>query len=200
MQTGILGGTFDPPHLGHLALAAAARDQLGLDRVLWVPAADPPHKQDLHISPVADRLAMVQAAIAGDPSYALSRVDVDRPGPHFTADTVALLGRQFPADEFLFVMGGDSLRDLPTWGRPEAIVAHTRLGVLRRPGDLVDLDALEAVLPGVTDRVTFILAPSLTVSAHAIRARVRAGRSIAGLVPPEVAEIIRQRGLYRPRA
>lgn len=200
MQTGIFGGTFDPPHLGHLALAAAARDQLGLDRLLWVPAADPPHKPDSNISPVADRLAMVQAAIAGHSTYALSRVDLDRPGPHWTADTVALLGEQYPADDLVFVMGGDSLRDLPTWGRPEVILACCTLGVLRRAGDQVDLDALEALLPGITDKVRFISMPPITNSARDIRERVRAGRSIAGLVPPEVAHLIQRRGLYRQTA
>ena len=200
MKIGIFGGTFDPPHNGHLALASAARDELGLDKVLWVPAADPPHKQGREISPAADRLALVRAAIAGRPGFEVSRVDLDRPGPHFTADTLALLARRHPGAELVFVMGGDSLRDLPTWGRPHEIVAGATLAVLRRPGDRVDLPALEAVLPGLTRKVQFIDEPPMGLSAHAIRERVRAGQPLDGLVPPKVARLIAQRGLYRQPA
>jgi nicotinate-nucleotide adenylyltransferase len=197
MRIGVFGGTFDPPHNGHLALAAAARDELGLDRVLWVPAADPPHKQGRAISPAADRLALVRAAIAGQPGFEVSRIDVDRPGPHWTADTLALLRRRYPGDELVFVMGGDSLRDLPTWGRPQEIVDGYSLAVLRRPGDRVDLPALERVLPGITRKVTFIDEPPMRISANAIRERARHGQPLAGLVPPRVARLIAQRGLYR---
>lgn len=192
-----MGGTFDPPHYGHLRLAQAARDQLSLDRVLWVVAADPPHKQDRPITPVADRLDLVAAAIAGQPGHELSRVDVDRPGPHWAADTVALVAAQHPGAELYFLMGGDSLRDLPTWGRPREFLARTRLAVLRRPGAQVDLAALETVLPGITSRVDFIAAPRLDISAHDIRSRVAAGLPITGLVPPAVAALIAARGLYR---
>jgi nicotinate-nucleotide adenylyltransferase len=195
--TGILGGTFDPPHNGHLALAAAARDELGLDKVLWVPAADPPHKQGRRISPAADRVAMVRAAIAGQPGFELSRVDLDRPGPHWSADTVALLGQRYPKAELVFVMGGDSLKDLPTWGRPQEIVDCCTLGVLRRPGAVINLPKLEAVLPGITQKVRFIDEPPMTISARDIRERARGGRSIDGLVPPPVARLIAERGLYR---
>lgn len=197
MKIGIFGGTFDPPHFGHLALAAAARDELGLDKVLWVPAADPPHKQGRPITPAADRLAMVKAAIAGQTGFEVSRVDLDRPGPHFTADMLALLARRYPGAELVFVMGGDSLRDLPTWGRPQEIVARATLAVLRRPGDRVDLPALEAVLPGLTDKVVFIDEPPMRHSGRAIRERAAAGQPLDGLVPPRVARLIAQRGLYR---
>jgi nicotinate-nucleotide adenylyltransferase len=197
MKIGIFGGTFDPPHNGHLALAEAARDELGLDKVLWVPAADPPHKQGRPISPAADRVALVRAAITGRPGFEVSRVDLDRPGPHFTADTLALLAKRYPHAELVFVMGGDSLRDLPTWGRPREIVDCCTLAVLRRPGDRVDLPALEAVLPGLSRKVQFIDEPPMRISAHAIRERARAGRPLSGLVPPAVARQIARRGLYR---
>lgn len=197
MKIGIFGGTFDPPHNGHLALAEAARDELGLNKVLWVPAADPPHKRDRTISPAADRLALVRAAIAGRPGFEVSRVDLDRPGPHWSADTVALLARRYPGDELVFVMGGDSLRDLPTWGRPQEIVDCCTLAVLRRPGDQVDLPRLEAVLPGITRKVRFIDEPPMRHSAQAIRERVRNGQPLEGLVPARVARVIAQRGLYR---
>lgn len=200
MKVGIFGGTFDPPHNGHVALALAARAALALDTVLWVPAADPPHKRGRPISRADDRLALVQAAIAGHRGMAVSRVDLDRPGPHFSADTVTLLAKQFPGAELVFLMGGDSLSDLPTWGRPHVLVDCCTLGVVRRPGDEVNLAKLEAILPGLTRKVRFIDQTPMSISAHDIRDRVRQGRSIAGLVPPGVGELIAIRGLYRQPA
>jgi nicotinate-nucleotide adenylyltransferase len=197
MRLGLLGGTFDPPHNGHILLAQAARKQLRLDEVLWVVTADPPHKQDNEISPVADRLDLVKAAIAGEPAFRLSRVDVDRPGPHWAADTVALVRAAYPGADLVYLMGGDSLRDLPTWGRPREFLAGCTLGVLRRPGDDFDLAGLERVLPGLTRRVTFIDVPPLEIASHTIRRRVRAGEAIDDLVPPAVADLIAARRLYR---
>jgi nicotinate-nucleotide adenylyltransferase len=197
VKIGIFGGTFDPPHNGHLALATAARDELDLDKVLWVPAADPPHKRGRPMTPASDRLALVKAAITGKPGFEVSRVDLDRPGPHWTADTVALLGRRYPGADLVFIMGGDSLRDLPTWGRPQEIVACCTLAVLRRPGDRVDLVALEKVLPGIRQKVRFIDEPPIRLSARQIRQRAYAGQPLDGLVPRRVARLIEQRGLYR---
>ncbi len=198
MRFGIFGGTFDPPHVGHLALARAAQQQLSLDQVLWVVTADPPHKHGQHLSPVQDRLDMVQAAIRGQPGFEISRVDIDRPGPHWSADTVALLKRSQPDAEWVFLMGGDSLRDLPTWGRPQELLANARLGVLLRPEAEVDLASLERVLPGLSERLAFVSAPSQPIASHDIRRRVAAGLPIDGLVPPGVAAIIQARGLYQP--
>ncbi len=198
MRLGLFGGTFDPPHNGHLRLAAAARHQLALDRVLWIVTADPPHKDD-SISPVDDRLALVAAAIAGQPGFEISRVEIDRPGPHYAADTVALLAAQHPTDDLVYLMGGDSLHDLPTWDRPLALLANCTLGVLNRPGNQVDLAALEAALPGLTQRVAFINEPLLPISASDVRRRVAAGLSVAGLVPPAVAALIAALRLYRNR-
>ena len=132
MRLGIFGGTFDPPHFGHLRLAEAASRQLHLDRVLWVLTADPPHKHGQAISAVQDRLDMVLAAIGDQPAYALSRVEIDRPGPHWAADTVALLARHYPAAQLVYLMGGDSLRDLPRWVRPQAFLAYCSLGEIGR--------------------------------------------------------------------
>ncbi len=197
MKIGILGGTFDPPHHGHLHLARAAQAQLGLRRVLWVLTADPPHKQANPLTPVADREAMVSAAIAGEPAFGLSRVDIDRPGPHWAADTVALLAGQHPGDELVYLMGGDSLRDLPTWGRPAEFLRYCRLGVLRRPGDSIDLNALEHSLPGLAGKVEFIDAPALEVASHELRQRLRTGAPAGDLMPDAVMTVIRARGLYR---
>jgi nicotinate-nucleotide adenylyltransferase len=197
MRHGVFGGTFDPPHNGHLALAQAARQQLNLDRVLWVVTADPPHKQGRPLTPVQDRLDMVQAAIAGQPHFEVSRVDIDRPGPHWAADTVALLKQAHPEVDWVYLMGGDSLRDLPTWGRPRELLANAMLGVLLRPGAEVDPASLEQDLPGITRKVAFVQAPRIDLSSHDVRQRVMDGRSIAGLTPPGVAALIQARGLYR---
>jgi nicotinate-nucleotide adenylyltransferase len=197
MRIGIFGGTFDPPHNGHLHLAHAAQTQLKLDRVLWAPAGDPPHKRQQTLSPIEDRVALVQAILGGEPIFQLSRVDVDRPGPHFTANTVALLAAQYPNDQLVCLMGGDSLHDLPTWGRPEAILAHCTLGVLRRPGATFDLDALERALPGVTQKIEFVDVPPLDIASQEIRPRVQSGQPLTGLVPEAVAREIATRGMYR---
>jgi nicotinate-nucleotide adenylyltransferase len=196
-RVGVFGGTFDPPHNGHLALAKAARQQLGLDKIFWVITADPPHKRGSFISPAADRLALVKAAIAGQPGMVLSRVELDRPGPQWAADTVRLLSEADPEIDLVYLMGGDSLRDLPNWGRPDELLRYASLGVLRRPGADIDLTALEQVLPGLAGRVTFVSAPRLDISSHAIRARARAGLPLKQLVPPKVADLIEARGLYR---
>ena len=197
MRLGILGGTFDPPHLGHLRLAQAALSQLALDKVLWVVTADPPHKQGNHLSPVADRAAMVAAAVAGHPAHEPSRVDMDRPGPHWAADTVRLLAAQYPGAELVYLMGGDSLRDLPTWGRPLEFLSYVILGVLRRPGGEIDLPALEAQLPGVTARVRFVDASPFAAASAEIRRRVQAGQLIDDMVPASVAAYISQHSLYK---
>jgi nicotinate-nucleotide adenylyltransferase len=197
MRIGIFGGTFDPPHNGHVQLAQAARRQLSLDKVLWVLTADPPHKRGQALSPVADRLAMVQAAIADEPAFELSRVDLDRPGPHWAADTVALLAGQFPGAELVYLMGGDSLRDLPTWGQPQKFLAHCRLGVLRRPGAAIDLAALERDLPGISDRIDYVDAPPVDLASHELRDSIRSGEPMAGRLPEAVAREVAKRGLYR---
>ncbi len=197
MRYGVFGGTFDPPHNGHLALAQAALEQLKLDRVLWVVTADPPHKQETPLTPVQDRLDMVTAAINGQLQFDVSRVDIDRPGPHWAADTVALLKQAWPGDDLIYLMGSDSLRDLPTWGRPREILANATLGVLQRPGASFDLARLEQDLPGLSKQVAFVSAPRLAVSSHDLRRRVAEGRPIDGQVPPGVAALIQARGLYR---
>jgi nicotinate-nucleotide adenylyltransferase len=197
---GIFGGTFDPPHLGHLILAAEAHAQLGLDRLLWVLTPDPPHKQDQPIAPLEHRLAMVKLAIADDPSFELSAVEMDRPGPHYALDTVKILADQNPGAELVYLLGGDSLRDLPAWYRPADLVAALRfIGVMRRPGDAFDLPALEKSIPGLTAKVRFVDAPLLDIAAHAIRARVAEGRPFRYFLPAGVYSYIVKHNLYRWR-
>jgi len=194
---GIFGGTFDPPHLGHLILAVEACQQLGLRRLLWVLTPIPPHKLDQTITPSEHRLAMLQLAIAGNPDFELSRVEMDRRGPHYALDTVNLLAEQNPGAEMVYLMGGDSLRDLPAWHRPADLVSACRyLGVMRRPGDSIHLPALEAILSGITHKIRFVDAPLVEISSREIRQRVAEGRPFRYLLPPAVYDYILEHNLY----
>lgn len=197
MRIGIFGGTFDPPHVGHLILAAEARDQLDLDCVLWVVTPDPPHKTTRALTPLETRLVMVHAAIDGDERFQISRIEIDRPGPHYSADTVRILAEEYPGSQLYYLMGGDSLRDLPTWKRPnEFIRALDGIGVMRRPQDFVDLPLLERTLPGITAKVHFIDAPLLEISSSAIRERAARHRHFCYFLSPRVYEVIKTMRLY----
>jgi nicotinate-nucleotide adenylyltransferase len=195
-KIGVLGGTFDPPHHGHLALAATARHQLGLEQVLFVPAGQPPHKPRRPISPALHREAMVSLAIAGKEGFALSRADLDRPGPHYTADLLAILRRAYPGAELTFLMGSDSLAQFPTWHDPSRVVAQAGLAVLRRPGWEAGLEALESAVPGISRHVVWLEGFIVDVSASQVRQRLRERLPIAELVPPEVERYIRWHRLY----
>lgn len=198
MRLGILGGTFDPIHFGHLLAAEEARVALRLDRVLFAPAGDPPHKQDNSILPVAHRLAMVRLAIADNPAFVISTVDVDRPGPHFTVDMVQLLREQWGtgADGTFFIMGADSLAQLLTWSQPGRLIELCRLAVVARPGYRADLAVLEATLPGLGHRLDWVEMPMLGISSSDLQRRVREGRSIRYQVPVAVAGYVTKHGLY----
>ena len=198
MRIGIFGGTFDPPHVGHLILAAEARSRLRLDKVLWVLTPNPPHKAGREISPVNVRLDLVQAAIGADAQFEVSQVEIDRPGPHYSVDTVKLLAQQFPGAKLFYLMGGDSLHDLPDWMRPqELLAALDGIGVMRRPADFVDLPRLERILPGIVAKVHFIDAPLLEISSSSIRERVAMGLHYRYFLPPAVCEKIEQMRLFQ---
>jgi nicotinate-nucleotide adenylyltransferase len=195
---GIFGGTFDPPHLGHQILAAEAYAQLGLDRLLWVLTPDPPHKQGQSFAPLKHRLAMVRLAIDADTQFELSSVDIDRPGPQYVVDTIKIIAEQNPEANLIYLMGGDSLRNLPLWHRPADFVAACHaIGVMRRPGDAIDLQALENRFPGLTVKVRFVQAPLLDIAAHEIRTRVAGGRPFRYFLPPRVYRYIIKHKLYR---
>jgi nicotinate-nucleotide adenylyltransferase len=195
---GIFGGTFDPPHLGHLILAMEARVRLDLDRLFWMLTPDPPHKLGQTITPVEHRLAMVRLAIAGDPQFELSTVELDRPGPHYALDTVKIVADRNPGADIVYLMGGDSLSDLPGWHRPADLVAALRyIGVMRRPGNPIDLSALEKQIPGLTDKVRFIDVPQLDIASQEIRRRVASGRPFRYFLPPAVYDYILTNELYR---
>ena len=195
---GLFGGTFDPPHIGHLILAAETRYQLGLDRLFWILTPNPPHKLGQPITPLEHRLAMVKLAITGERSFELSTVEMDRPGPHYALDTVKIIAEQNPAADLVYIMGGDSLHDLPTWHRPTDLVAALRfIGVMRRPGDSIDLPALERIVPGLTAKVRYVEAPLLDIAAHEIRQRVAEGRPFRYFLLPAVYDYIVEHNLYR---
>ncbi len=194
---GILGGTFDPPHIGHLILGEYAVEALNLDCLLYVPAADPPHKRNREKTAVEHRLAMLQLALAGNDHFCLSRIDLDRPGPHFSLDMVRIVQAHHPGAVLYFVMGGDSLRDLPTWHRPEKLMELCQFAVMERPGDAIDPHMHDGVLPGLGQRVVMLKTPVLEISSTEIVNRLREGRSVRYLVPDSVLAYIAQNGLYR---
>lgn len=197
-RLGIFGGTFDPPHVGHLILAAEARDQLNLDCTIWVLTPDPPHKRGMEISPMQNRLAMVELAIGDDDAFSLSRVDIDRPGPHYTVDTVKILKSEYPDYALIYLMGGDSLHDLPNWYHAEQFLdALDGIGVMRRPGDDVDLSALMRTLPQLEHKLNFVTAPLLEISADQIRRRARENRSYRYYLLPKIYEYIRTNHIYQ---
>ena len=196
-RIGIFGGTFDPPHLGHLILASEARNQLLLSRLLWVLTSIPPHKLDQDISPVEDRQAMLKLAIIDEPGFALSTVDIDRPGPHYSVDTIKLLSKQNPGAKIIFLVGGDSLRDLPFWHHPQELAAACdEIGVMRRPGDTIDLSTLDDAIPGIITKVRFVDAPLLEISSHEIRERASKGFPFRYYVLPTVYDYIVRHKLY----
>ncbi len=198
LKLGLLGGTFDPVHVGHLILADVAREQLGLERVLFVPAGRPWRKEGWRIAPAEQRLAMLRLAIADNPAFELLTVEVEQPGPAYTADTLEWLHAQRPAAELFFILGQDALADLPNWRRPQRILELATLAVARRPGESQDVAQIEARLPGLSQRLVWLEMPLIEISASAIRERVRKGQSVRYLVPDAVESYIRQHGLYRP--
>lgn len=195
---GVFGGTFDPPHLGHLILADEARGVLSMEKVLWVVTGVPPHKPGQPITPVEHRLAMVEHCIRGGPEFELSRVELDRPGPHYAADTLELLAAAEPATKWAYVMGEDSLADLPEWHRPGRLVELCQaIVVLRRAQVGSRLAELEQQIPGLAAKVRMLEVPLVDISASDIRRRVRAGEPYRYLVGRAVAEYIEAEGLYR---
>ncbi len=189
---GILGGTFDPIHFGHLAMAEEARERLGLARVLFIPTGEPPHKPQGRAS-AEDRCRMTELAVAENPAFAVSRIEIDRPGRSYTVETLRDLHAQYPETDFTFIIGADMALDFHRWRDPEGILAQAAVVAITRPGyDLAQL----ATLP-TAGRITPLDAPGLYLSSTDLRARVREGRSIRYLVPAAVREYIEERGLYR---
>jgi len=193
---GILGGTFDPPHLAHLAVAEEAREALGLSRILFVPAGQPWQKADRAVSPGRLRLAMVERAVAGNPFFHADSREVDRPGPSYTDETIAEVAAESGAEPW-FILSAEALAGLPTWRDPDRVIALARLCVVPRDGAPdAALASFRARFPAAAGRVVVLDQPRLAISSTRIRARVRAGRSIRYLVPDAVAALIAEYALY----
>lgn len=194
---GVFGGTFDPIHVAHLAVAQAAAESCGLVRVLFVPAGRPPHKPDVVISPAEDRVAMLELAIAGNDRFAVDRLELEREGPSYTVDTLDALQRRGDVNPSL-ILSAEAFRQLPTWRNPQRIVEQARFIVVPREG-YADADprSLDERLPGIAGRVTVLDWPRLRLSATELRERAAAGRSLRYLVPDAVAAYIGDHGLYR---
>ena len=197
-RLGILGGTFDPIHYGHLIIAQEAADALHLDSVLFLPAAIQPLKRGRRTTPASARLAMIERAIADNPRFQISRADLDHPGVSYTVDTLSRLRAAWGPDAaFWFIIGEDSLANLLAWRDPAGIIARTRLAVAPRPEVQVPWTRLDAALPALRSCIDPVPAPLIAISATDLRARVAAGRTIRYLMPPAVEAYIAENGLYR---
>ncbi len=198
MNIGVLGGTFDPVHNGHLIVTEEVRARLNLAEVLFVPAGQPWLKKDSPISPPEHRVNMVRLAIADKPYFKLSTMEIERPGPSYTVDTIAELQAQLGAgDELFFILGWDNLAQLPQWREPSRLLTMCRLVAVARPGSpLPNLKKLEALIPGLSQGVVLMDKPEIDISAAIIRDRVAHGLSIRHLVPEPVERYIREHKLY----
>ena len=196
-RIGIFGGTFDPVHVGHLVIASECLHVLELDRLAFVPSASPPHKPDQKLSDSADRFAMLALAIHERPRLTVDSIEFEREGPSFTVDTLREYHRREPGADLIFIMGADSLRELHLWRDPAGILARAEVAVARRPGVAIDLDEVDARIPGASSRIRIVDVPLIGVSSSDIRRRVRADEPIAYQVPWRVEEYIRNHCLYK---
>ena len=196
MNIGVLGGTFDPIHIGHLVVAEEARIKVGFNEVLFVPAGQPLLKPDRNVTPADHRVEMVRCAIADNPHFKLCTLEVERPGPSYTVDTLTMLREQLGSEASLFfILGRDTLAELPSWKEPKKLVQLCRLVVAPRLG-AKDLKHLETEIPGLLDKVIQLDMPVIGISASGIRQRIAQGVSIRYLVPAEVEKYIAEQKVY----
>jgi nicotinate-nucleotide adenylyltransferase len=196
VNIGVLGGTFDPIHIGHLVVAEEARIKVGFNEVLFVPAGQPWVKLDRNITPAAHRVEMVRRAIAGNPHFELCTLEVERPGPSYTVDTLTTLREQLGSEASLFfILGRDTLAELPLWKEPKKVVQLCRMVVPPRLGSK-DLRHLETAIPGLLDKVIQLDMPVIGISSSKIRQRIAQGLSIRYLVPAEVEKYITEQKMY----
>ena len=197
-RIGILGGTFDPIHMGHLITAEIVRVSAALDEIIFIPAARPPHKENKGEAPAEDRLLMVQCAVEGNPSFSVSDIELKREGPSYTVDTIAVLSEQLRGAELFFITGADAMNDLYRWHDPVRLLHSCTFIVAARQGVELDESRLaEQFSPEQRSRIRIVPTPHLEISSTMIRMRVRAGMSIRYLVPRAVEHYIEERGLYR---
>lgn len=201
MNIGVLGGTFDPVHNGHLSLAQNACRQLKISRVIFVPAGHPYFKAAALISPAEDRINMLKLALTDKPDFQISLLEIQRAGPSYAVETLARLKESLEEDDRLFfIMGWDSLLTLPRWEDPERLLELCTLAAAPRPGfPKLDISALELDLQGISSRTVVLDMPVMDISSTEIRERVRDGLSIGEMVHPEVARYIKEKGLYKAR-
>lgn len=198
MNAGVLGGTFDPIHFGHLAIAEEARRRLPLSRVIFVPAGHPWLKVGREITPSVYRIKMIELAITGMPYFELSTIEIKRQGPSYTVDTLSTLQKELGAKAKLFlILGWDSLNELPMWHNPAELVKMCKLAVFNRTSsNSPDLAALEASVPGVTQSTILLDMKPVDISSTDIRMRAAKGLSLSGLVPEQVERYIKEQKLY----
>lgn len=198
MRIGVFGGTFDPPHLGHQILAAEAVQQSDLDRLLWVLTPTPPHKLQQQHTVLEHRLEMVRRMVALHPKFELSEVEIRRPGPHYALDTMLLLQEQYPTDVLCYLIGGDSLRDLHLWHKPEAFMnACDEIVVMRRAGAKLGWRTISSQFPVLKKKVKFLDAPLIEISASRIREKAGQGETVWQYLTPEVNAYIQENRLYQ---
>ncbi len=201
MRIGIFGGTFDPPHIGHQILAAEALYQLGLDKVMWMLTAIPPHKLGIDHSEIEHRIKMVQFMLKQETRFELSDVEIARQGPHYAVDTMRILRSRFPKDKLMYLMGGDSLRDLHTWHRPENFIEECdQIIVLRRPGARLGLKTIYSRFPSLIGKVIFLRSPLIEISASDIRARKGRNEEVWQFLNPQVNTYIQEHHLYSSKS
>ena len=198
-RLGIMGGTFDPPHLGHLACAEEARQVFGLDTVLFVPTGRPAFKQDRLVTAGEVRLAMVAAAMDGNPAFAVSALEVERPGITYAVDTLRELRVELPGVELVFIVGADAALTLPRWHESAELGRLAMFAAATRPGFELGEEALRALRERRFDVRPFVV-PGIDISSSELRQRVAEGRTIRYLVPEAVHEIIEEEQLYRKEA
>ena len=192
---GLIGGTFDPPHIGHLLLAETALTALTLDQVVFIPVGQPTHKTAM--TAAAHRLAMTRAAVISDERFAVDTIDIERPPPHYTVDLVPLLKEQWPDQPLTLILGGDSIADLPSWHRPEVLLASITIAGLERPGHPINWPALEEEFPQIRQQITLFEGPSIFASSTALREKLSQGDCSRYLLPAGVREYISRHNLYQ---
>ena len=196
MKIGILGGTFDPPHIGHLVIAEQAYAQLGLDKVWFTPVGTPPHKDTTRVSPVQHRIEMTRLAKQDKQSFELCLTDASRPTPHYIVTLFELLSRQFPTCEWYLIIGADSLVELPRWYEPARLLQLTRLAVAHRPGFQPDFDHLEKYFPGLQTQISWVDSPMIDIASRDLQRRAREGLPLRYVLTQEVARYINDQHLY----
>jgi len=195
---GVFGGTFDPPHLGHLILASEAIHQFNLDKILFIISADPPHKRNNEITSPMHRIKMLSLATEENTAFEISKIDLERPGPHFAVDTMKILCEEKPTTNFVYLMGEDSLHDLPNWGRPHEFLNQChRLGVMVRSKIPQDISHLLEVFPTLPDKLNWLKTPNFDIASRDIRNRIRKNIPVQYFLPHKVNHYIKENNLYR---